>query len=102
MNVNASEFVDVDVVEEEIEDVVVTESEAEDQVTIPTHYLVHFKMELLFLKLIYILKVNTNHFTDTNKLQFNNSKFLLVGSMDISRLMDMFYMTKDTQLYQRV
>ena len=30
MNVNASEFVDVDVVEEEIEDVVVTESEAED------------------------------------------------------------------------
>ena len=82
--------VDVDMVEAFFKDMVEAEAEAEDGVTIPIHYLVHVVMELLFLKIRYSVKVNINHCPKFNKLQFNNSKVRLVGSMDIPRLMDMF------------
>ena len=104
----------MDVVEEEVEYVLVTEKEVEemvvseaetedeDEVTTPIHYLVHMVMELLFLKLRYMIKVNINHCPKIKKLKFKNSKVRLVGSMDIPCLMDIFYMTKDTKLYQQV
>ena len=96
MNVDAAEVVDVVVVDEEVEDAAVVEVEAEDEVTISIHYLVDMFTERLFLKLRYMIKVNINHCTEINKLQFNNSKVRLVGSMDIPRPMDMFYTEKYT------
>ena len=72
MNMDAAEVVDVAVVEEQVKDVEVVEAESEDKVTIPTHYLVHMVIELLFLNLRYIIKVNINHCPDINKLQFKN------------------------------
>ena len=66
------------------------EAEAKDEVTMPIHYLFHMVMELLFLKLRYIINFNINNFPKINKLKFKNSKVRLVGSMDKIRLMDMF------------
>ena len=57
-------------------------------------------MKMLFLKLRYMIKVNTNHCPKINKLQVKNSKVRLVLSMDIPGQMDIFEMTKDTQFYQ--
>ena len=94
MNVDAADVVDVDLVKEEVEDVAVAEAEAaeeaaeeaeaeaEDKVTIPIHYLVHMKMKRLFLKLRYMIKVNTNRYPGIKKLKFKNSKARLVVSMD--------------------
>ena len=100
MNVDAADVVDVVVVEEQVKEA--AEAEAKYEVTILIHYLVHIIMELLFLKLRYMIKVNIKYFPEINKLKFKNSKVRLVGSMDIPRLIDMFQMTKDTQLYQLV
>ena len=98
MNVYTAEIVDVDfdvdmdveIEEEYFEYMAEAEAEAKDRVTIPNNYLVHVVMELLFLKIRYIVKVNINDCPKSNKLQFNNSIFWLVGSMDIPCLMDMF------------
>ena len=87
MNVDAAEVVNVAVANEEGKDV--AGAEAEDEITIPIHYIVHMVMELLFLKLIYMIKVNINHCPEINKLKFNNSEVRLVGSMYIPRVMDM-------------
>ena len=46
----------VDVVE--VVDASVKEAEAEDELTIPIHYLVYMVMELLLMKLRYIIKFN--------------------------------------------
>ena len=62
----------MDVLDEEVEEVEVEESEVEDEVTIPIHYLVHMVMEILFLKLRYVIDFNINHCPEINKLQFNN------------------------------
>ena len=64
MKVDATEVVDVDVVEEEINGVpgAEAEAEAEDEVTTPIHYLFHMVMELLFMKLRYIINFNINNF----------------------------------------
>ena len=92
------------VVEKEVKDAAGAEAkaEAEEEVKTPIHYLVHMVLEILFLKLRYMIKVNINHCLEINKLQFKNSKVQLVGSMDIPLLMDMFYMTKEMQLYKQV
>ena len=67
-----------------------TESEVENEVIISIHDLVHMVMELLSLKLRYMIKVNINHCPNINKMQFKNSKVRMVGSLDIPRLMDIF------------
>ena len=92
MNVDTEEVVDVNVAEEKVESVAVSEEEAETEykVTITIHHIVHILMELLILKLRYMIKVNINHCTKISKLELNNSKVRLVGSMDIPHLMDMF------------
>ena len=77
------------VVEEEVKDVAGAEAETEDEVAIPIHYIIYTVMKNLFLKLRYMIKVNINHLPEINKLQFNTSKVRLIGSMDISRLLDM-------------
>ena len=61
MKVDAAEVVNVAVVEEEIKDV--AEAEVEDEVKFTIHYLVHMVMELLFLKIRYMINVNINHCT---------------------------------------
>ena len=99
---DGSEVVDLSVVEEEVKDVAWEEAEAEDKVTIPIHFIIYMVMKILFLKLRYMIKVNINHCLEINKLQFKNSKVQLVRSMDIPLLMDMFYMTKEMQLYKQV
>ena len=81
MNVEAKEVVDVAIVEEDINAVAVAEAEteAQDEVTIPINYLFHKLMEILFLKIRNMKKVNINHFFKINKLQLKNKKVRLVG-----------------------
>ena len=69
---DASEVLDVSVVEEEVKDVAGAEAEAEDEVTIPIHYIIYTGMKNLFLKLRYMIKANINHLSEINKLQFKN------------------------------
>ena len=88
MHVDAEDVVDRAMVEEEVKEVAV--EEAGYEVISPANFFIHIVMELLFLKIRYMIKVNINHFPEINKLKFNNSKVRLVGSMDIPRLMDMF------------
>ena len=57
---------DVAMVEEEVKDMAGTEAESWYDITILFNYLVHMGMELLFLKLIYMIKVNINHFSEIN------------------------------------
>ena len=90
MNVYTTEVVDVSVVEEEVNDVAGAEAVAEDEVKISIHYLFHMVMELLLLKLRYMIKVNINNCPEINKLKFKNSTLRLVGSVDIPCLMKMF------------
>ena len=90
MNVDAAEVMDVSLVEEEVKEVTVVEAESEDEVTITIHYIAHMVMELLFLKLRYMIKVNINHCPEINKLKLKKSKVRLIGSMYIPRLMNMF------------
>ena len=61
MNVDAEYFVDMAVLEEEVEYAEVAEEEVESQVTITIHYLVYMVIELLFLKLRYRIEANINH-----------------------------------------
>ena len=78
---DAGEVVDVAVVEEEFKDVLESEAKEEDEVKIFIDYFVHMAMELLFLKLRYMIKVNINHCPKINKLKLKNSKVRLVGSI---------------------
>ena len=89
MNVDEAEVVDVAMVEEEFNYMEGEETKAEDEVTIPNRYLVHMVMELLFLNIRYMIKVNINNCPEIDKLQFKNSKVRLVLSMYIPRLLDM-------------
>ena len=74
MDVDAAEVVDLVALEEEVKDAAGAEVEAEDEVTTPIHYLVHMVMELLFLELRYMIKVNINHCPEIKKLQTQELK----------------------------